>query len=184
MGLPDPQQGIIDGVGRIRWRYAVPFTGQIPVFLVIPLPFSQRVDVSPSFDSSGGQREVTCRITANLNEFNTVDRLCTDAANVINPNASVPLGIAFHVHFIGGRIIAAQRRVERHQAIVSGIVAVNGQYIPPVSPFAIHLNRAAILGLPPIVVLATRSVPPCITFTSPAVVTFPDITPLLWILMC
>lgn len=37
--------------------YAVPFTGQIPVFLVIPLPFSQRVDVSPSFDSSGGQRE-------------------------------------------------------------------------------------------------------------------------------
>lgn len=57
--------------------------------------FSQRVDVSPSFDSSGGQREVTCRITANLNEFNTVDRLCTDAANVINPNASVPLGIAF-----------------------------------------------------------------------------------------
>lgn len=130
MGLPDPQQGIIDGIGCIRWRYAVPFTGQIPVFLVIPLPFSQRVDVSPSFDSSGGQREVTCRITANLNEFNTVDRLCTDAANVINPNASVPLGIAFHVHLIGGRIIAAQRRVERHQAIVSGIVAVNGQYIP------------------------------------------------------
>ncbi len=30
----------------------------------------------------------------------------------------------------------------------------------------------------------TRSVPPGITFTSPAVVTFPDITPLLWILMC
>lgn len=84
MGLPDHNRGIIDGIGCIRWRYAVPFTGQIPVFLVIPLPFSQRVDVSPSFDSSGGQREVTCRITANLNEFNTVDRLCTDAANVIS----------------------------------------------------------------------------------------------------
>ena len=55
------------------------------------------------------------------------------------------MGIAFHVHFIGGRIIAAQRRVERHQAIVSGIVAVNGQYIPRFPPFAIHLNRAAIL---------------------------------------
>ena len=55
------------------------------------------------------------------------------------------MGIAFHVHLIGGRIIAAQRRVERHQAIVSGIVAVNGQYIPRFPPFAIHLNRAAIL---------------------------------------
>lgn len=55
------------------------------------------------------------------------------------------LGIAFHVHLIGGRIIAAQRRVERHQAIVSGIVTVNGQYIPRFSSFAVHLNRATIL---------------------------------------
>ncbi|WNT57107.1 autotransporter outer membrane beta-barrel domain-containing protein [Escherichia coli O121] len=30
-------------------------------------------------------------------------------------------------------------------SIVSGIVAVNGQYIPRFPPFAIHLNRAAIL---------------------------------------
>ncbi|MBL1016258.1 MAG: hypothetical protein JJO37_09635, partial [Escherichia coli] len=49
------------------------------------------------------------------------------------------------VHLIGGRIIAAQRRVERHQAIVSGIVTVNGQYIPRFPPFAVHLNRATIL---------------------------------------
>lgn len=59
-------------------------------------------------------------------------------------HAAIPLGIAFYVHLIGGRIIAAQRRVERHQAIVSGIVTVNGQYIPGF-PFAVHLNRATIL---------------------------------------
>ena len=60
-------------------------------------------------------------------------------------HAAIPLGIAFYVHLIGGRIIAAQRRVERHQAIVSGIVTVNGQYIPRFSSFTVHLNRAAIL---------------------------------------
>lgn len=49
-------------------------------------------------------------------------------------HAAIPLGIAFYVHLIGGRIIAAQRRVERHQAIVSGIVTVNGQYIPRFPP--------------------------------------------------
>ncbi|STF82543.1 Putative transposase [Escherichia coli] len=47
-----------------------------------------------------------------------------------------------------------------------------------------HYVHKVLERLPPTVVLATRSVPPGITFTSPAVVTFPDITPLLWILMC
>ncbi len=61
-------------------------------FSSFPLPFSQRVDVSPSFDSSGGQREVTCRITADLNEFNTVDSLCTDAAQCYQPEREYSLG--------------------------------------------------------------------------------------------
>ncbi|XPE66014.1 hypothetical protein ACNKHR_27510 [Shigella flexneri] len=60
--------------------------------------------------------------------------MCTDAANVINPEGECSLGYRLSRSSYRWANYRRQRRVERHQAIVSGIVALKGQYIPRSPP--------------------------------------------------
>ncbi len=81
-----------------------------------PLPFSQRVDVSPSFDSSGGRAKLPAELpptSMSSIPLTVVHR----RRQCYQPEREYSLGYRLHVHLIGGRIIAAQRRVERHRPL-------------------------------------------------------------------
>ena len=150
MGLPDPQPGLLMGSGVSAGVTPSHLLVRIPVFLRHSLPFSQRRR-KPQLRQF---RVVSAKLPAELPptsmEFNTVDRFSSNRRRqCYQPERECSLGIAFHVHLIGGRIIAAQRRVERHQVIVSGIVAVNGQLHSRFPPSLFIGTCAAILRLPP-----------------------------------
>ncbi len=115
---------------RFRFRVrCVLAAGQIPVTTVASLPTSQRVVISTGSYTTGLNKFSTVGVTVDMNQFNTIECLCTSTAGLSDFHTGLAGCITFNHQFIRCGAVISQNGVHEQRAVITGVVAANSQHI-------------------------------------------------------
>ncbi|RDO47912.1 hypothetical protein C4A73_03681 [Escherichia coli] len=103
--------------------------GQIPVTTVASLTTSQPVIISTCSYTTGLNEFSTVGVTVDMNQFNTIECLCSCTAGISNSHTGLTGCITFNHQFIRYRAVISQNGVHEQRAVITGVVAANSQHI-------------------------------------------------------
>ncbi|RDO52400.1 hypothetical protein C4A74_03302 [Escherichia coli] len=116
-------------VRRRCWFRRIFTAGQIPVTTVASLTTPQRVVISTGSYTTSLNEFSTVGVTVDMNQFNTIECLCSCTASISNCHTGLTGCITFNHQFIRCGGVISQNCVHEQRAVITGVVAANSQHI-------------------------------------------------------